>query len=194
MDTLVISQDSIHIVYLANKTVEKINSIELNGNLLAVGIDYIFNSEIKWVSFTNTLYIGNELVFDYEYSTDRDLLVSNWDSSIGNYLFYNQTNPTSIEKESTFLPEKIVSVSPNPFNNTCQIKIHNPESNKIIINIFDVRGKLINNLINKEINSGVHHFEWNALDNNGKRVASGTYFYMIQLEEKIFNGKLLLLK
>jgi len=194
IDTLIISQDSIHIVYIPNKTVEKINSIELNGNLLTEGIDYIFNSEIKWVSFRNTLYTGNELVFDYEYSIDRDLLVSNWDSSIGNYLFYNQTNPTSIEKEPIQIPEKIVRISPNPFNNVCIINIYSLGRNELKINIFDIRGKLVKRLTDKEIYSGTHQFEWNSIDSNGNAVASGTYYYMVQLGEKIFSGKLLLLK
>jgi len=193
-DTVIILQDSIHIVYLPNKTVEKLNSIELNGYLLTAGADYSFNSEIKWISFQNALSNGDEIVFDYEYSNDRDLLVSNWDSSIGNYLFYNQTNPSGIEKKSVHIPENIVSISPNPFNNTCKFNVFSPTRNNLKIIIFNIRGKLIHNLVNKEINSGIHRFEWKAIDNYGKRVASGAYLYKIQLGGKIFNGKVLLLK
>ena len=194
LDTVIVSQDSIHIIYLPKKTVEKINSIELNGILLTAGLDYNYNSELKWVTFTNTLYNGNEIIFDYEYSTDRDLLVSNWDSSVGNYLFYNQTVINIIDHDQIQLPENIVNISPNPFNNKCQFNIYSPSSNELTINIFDIRGRLINNLTNKQINSGNYQFEWNALDNDGNGIASGTYLYVVELGDKKISGKLLLLK
>jgi len=53
---------------------------------------------------------------------------------------------------------------------------------------------LIKNLANKQINSGNHQFEWNALDNNGNGISSGTYFYVVELGDKKISGKLLLLK
>jgi len=114
--------------------------------------------------------------------------------SIGNYLFYNQTNPTGITYEPIHLPENIVTISPNPFNNKCRINIYSPSSIELTINIFDIRGRLIKNLANKQINSGNHQFEWNALDNNGNGISSGTYFYVVELGDKKISGKLLLLK
>ncbi len=193
-DTVDILQDSIHVVYLTNKTVEEINSIELNGLLLTPGLEYSYNSEIKWVAFGNTLHSGDEIIFDYEYSNDRDLLVSNWDSSIGNYLYYNQTIVNNITREPIYKPENIVSISPTPFNNTCKINIYSPVTNDVEINIFDIRGRLIKNLVNKQIQTGNHKFTWNSIDNLGNAIASGTYFYFVKLGEQNYSGKLLLLK
>ena len=193
-DTVTVSKDSIHIIYLPRNGVEKINSIYLNGTMLTPAIDYNYSAELKWVTFNRALVTTDKIVIDYEYSTDRDLLVSNWDSSIGNYLFYNQTNPTSIVKEPLQIPRFSAIAAPNPFNNSCKIKIINPEKNNIEIKIFDIYGRLVRNLVNQQISAGEKEFEWNSRDINGKVVASGHYFYTVQLGDFKQTGKLLLLK
>lgn len=193
-DTMAVLKDSFHILYLQKKTVEKINSIKLNSFLLTPGIDYSYNSELKWVSFADALVSGDEIIFDYEYSVDRDLLVSNWDSSIGNYLFYNQSNPLGISNEPDHLVENKVFIAPNPFNNKCSINIYSPNSNDLEINIFDLRGRVVKYLVNKRVHSGMHRFSWNGYDNIGNTVASGTYFYIVRLGDLKYSGKLLLLK
>ncbi len=189
---VVIYQGSFHVIYLPNKSIEKINSIELNGIQLTAGLDYNYNSELKWVTFTDALVSGDIIEFNYVYSTDRDLLVSNWDSHIGNYLFYNQTNPTSIQTTSVQNNENIVNISPNPFNNTCRINIYSPQVNDLEITIFDIRGRLVKRLVNQEILPGSHYFNWNAIDDKGITVSTGTYLYLINLGNKTFTGKLLL--
>jgi hypothetical protein len=194
IDTVIVDRDSIHVVYIPQNAVEKVNSLKLNGVFLTPAFDYNYTAEMKWVSFRQTLVSADEIIFVYETSTDRDLLVSNWDSSIGNYLFYNQTFVNSVKNKTAQIPEIKVISAPNPFNNSCTIKIYNPERNNIMINIFDVRGKFIKNLANQQISAGQHQFIWDSIDMNGKRVASGHYFYTVQIGEFKQTGKLLLLK
>ena len=193
-ETVNISVDSIHVIYLKNQTVEKIISVELNGNVLTTGTDFNYNSEIKWLTFSPTLKSGDQIIIDYEYSKDRDLIVSNWDSSIGNYLFYNQTNPTAIRTTSVQKNENVINISPNPFNNTCRINIYSALTNNLEISIFDIRGRLLKSLVKKEILPGHHNFNWNAINGKGIKVSTGTYFYLIRLGKKTYTGKLLLLQ
>ncbi len=68
---------------------------------------------------------------------------------------------------------------PNPFNPTTEIQFNIPESGKVKLSVYNLKGELVETLINKEMTSGIHNITWNA-----SKYGSGIYFYKIQ-----FNGK-----
>jgi flagellar hook assembly protein FlgD len=57
-----------------------------------------------------------------------------------------------------------------------------------------VKGQLVKTLINGIMNSGTHRVQWNGLDDAGKSVSSGIYFYTLQSGNKSITHKMLLLK
>lgn len=69
---------------------------------------------------------------------------------------------------------------PNPFNpsTTIEYELKKPETVKI--NIYDINGRLVRELINEEKNTGHYSINWDGKDNSGKIIASSTYFYQIQ--------------
>ena len=71
-------------------------------------------------------------------------------------------------------------VYPNPFNPITNIKFNIAESEKISISIFDLKGNLIEKIIDdKLLASGYHSFSWNAASKS-----SGIYIVQIS------NGKI----
>ncbi len=74
----------------------------------------------------------------------------------------SQQNPTAF----TLFP-----AYPNPFNPVTNIQFSVPEKNDVNISIYDVQGRLIETLLDKNLNPGNHSVQWNA---NG--VTSGVYF------------------
>ena len=64
---------------------------------------------------------------------------------------------------------------PNPFNPTTSIPFALPFESNVKVNIFDVRGRLVQELINSQLNSGYHNLSWDA-----SHLSSGLYF--IQFE------------
>jgi hypothetical protein len=64
---------------------------------------------------------------------------------------------------------------PNPFNPTTNIKFDVPKSGLVKIKIFDLTGKLIDVLVNREIKAGSYEVKW-----NGTNYASGIYFYKFE--------------
>ena len=84
---------------------------------------------------------------------------------------------------------------PNPFNPTTTIKFTIPQKGNVKIEVYDIMGKLINTLINKDMNSGSYTVTWDGKNNSGQQVGSGIYFYRIQAADK-FNAvkKMILLK
>ena len=62
------------------------------------------------------------------------------------------------------------------------------------MNIFDIKGNLINSLLNGNIQSGNHSIEWNAIDENGMLVPAGIYFYSLQTNQQVLTRKMVLMK
>lgn len=76
-----------------------------------------------------------------------------------------------IESNANGTKDDDLSLYPNPTNNTLKISLR--KSMHIgYLGIFDVSGRIVKNIIIKEMNS----VNWNLCDNRGMEVASGIYF------------------
>ena len=83
---------------------------------------------------------------------------------------------------------------PNPFNGTTIIPFELEETSQISLKVYDVSGRVVNELLTGEKPTGTYHIEWDGQNSLGTNVSSGMYIYSLQSGEyKIFN-KLLYLK
>jgi hypothetical protein len=80
---------------------------------------------------------------------------------------------------------------PNPFNPSTTIRFNIPVETRFItsLRIFDITGRLVENLLNGVIDPGGHEIVWNA---SGK--SSGIYFVKLTLDKQSKIQKLILLK
>ncbi len=82
---------------------------------------------------------------------------------------------------------------PNPFNPQTMISFALPEAANISINIYDINGRLISELVNGNYQAGVHKIIF-----DGVNLASGVYFVHAGMlspgKQKIFTKKIVLLK
>ncbi len=69
---------------------------------------------------------------------------------------------------------------PNPFNPTTTIRFDVPQQGQVLLEVFDVHGRLVSSLLNETRPAGYHTVVWDGLDNVGARVASGVYFYRVE--------------
>ena len=84
---------------------------------------------------------------------------------------------------------------PNPFNPTTTVKYDLPEQAVVTIKIFDVLGREVISLIdNMYQNPGFKSIRWNGLNQDGKQVVSGMYFYVIKTENFSQTRKMLMIK
>jgi hypothetical protein len=65
---------------------------------------------------------------------------------------------------------------PNPFNPTTTFQLGLPTASSYTVEIYNVAGQVIKNW-SGSAPAGYITFEWNGDDNDGRRVASGIYFY-----------------
>ncbi|HOX25802.1 MAG TPA: C25 family cysteine peptidase [Candidatus Krumholzibacteria bacterium] len=83
---------------------------------------------------------------------------------------------------------------PNPFNPMTVIRYRVPATQDIELAIFDLRGQKIRTLVRDVVPAGVHEATWRGLDDAGRQVASGTYFYRLTGGGESLVGRLVLLK
>ncbi|MFP4470289.1 MAG: FG-GAP repeat domain-containing protein, partial [Bacteroidales bacterium] len=99
-DTITDVPDQSKAIRLKAQTTERIINIYKNGNLLDPG-SYCHVPNKNWISFAEPLSPWDTLIVEYEHSADPDMVITNWDSSKGNYIFYN----TNVSTEISSLPD-----------------------------------------------------------------------------------------
>ncbi len=84
---------------------------------------------------------------------------------------------------------------PNPFNPTTQIQFDLAQNGRVALRIYDVAGRLVRTLIDKDMAVGRGYKEvWNGLDDRNQRVASGIYFYRLDAVGEAFIRKMVIMK
>ena len=97
----------------------------------------------------------------------------------------------SIPASSVIVPSKyaLESAYPNPFNPVTTLNFSLPESQEVMLQVYNLQGRVIETLVNSNIEAGYHSVQWNA-DN----YSSGMYFVKMVAGEYIDTQKLMLVK
>ncbi len=143
--------------------------------------------------FSETLgYCENNSIVDFKIfrSSKFDFIdivndTPKW-SNLNNFVIDNSSDlVTAIPSDY-----KVNSPYPNPFNPVLSIELEIPDYIDIDINIYNIRGQLVENLVsNQSFTPGYHKVTWNASD-----FSSGIYLMKIQSNEKNIVKKITLLK
>ncbi|MCK4447216.1 MAG: T9SS type A sorting domain-containing protein [Candidatus Marinimicrobia bacterium] len=70
--------------------------------------------------------------------------------------------------------------SPNPVRNRTFIKYSIPEKSKVELKVFDVGGKEVATLLDKEQSGGFYTVNWDIRDISKNKLANGVYFYHLK--------------
>jgi len=83
---------------------------------------------------------------------------------------------------------------PNPFNIGTQVFFELTERERVSLEIFDLKGRLVRSLEEGTFDTGRHESFWNARNNVGRVVSSGPYFVRMRAGDRTEVSKILLLK
>jgi hypothetical protein len=95
---------------------------------------------------------------------------------------------------------RLIGNYPNPFNPTTTISFQVAGSDEhglnssVQIEIFNIRGQKVRNLVNDEFISGIHTVVWDGVDDLGGSVSSGVYLYRLTTAEHQDTKKMILMK
>ena len=134
-----------------------------------------------------------EMSFDYYHASsgvtykDVSVITFSKDMIFGNAFEAYRIN---IESENTTVLEtRLQDAYPNPFNPSTTIDYHVGENGFVNISVYDIRGSLVEELVNGYTNSGPGSVRWVAGD-----LSSGVYFVQIKTSNFVDTKKLMLIK
>jgi hypothetical protein len=182
------------------------NDVDYNGDglndLIFTGSGYvkIFDVTDGKTLFEMVGYFIKAFDFDGDGKIEiaiRQTTVDVWPNNTSVTLVY-ATNGSATAMSSNFesLPNifQLKQNYPNPFNPSTTIEYEISQSSNVKINVYDVTGRLVKELVNGQKNIGKYSEIWNGRDNSGNKVASGNYFYQIISGNFVQAKKMILLK
>ena len=188
------SFDAMNLMLNYNTNSVKVDSFVLNNGLkkyFGESIVALFNSDSKY-GLTTTAFANlgfKELT--PETTTELGVLYATIKNNIyegsfsGGFEIYsfskniNQNGTLSLNYKTEPILPKIFALEqnyPNPFNPKTNIKFALPVPSNVKIEIYNILGEKVIELVNQQHNAGLHTVEWNA------NVSSGLYFYRINAE------------
>jgi hypothetical protein len=98
---------------------------------------------------------------------------------------------SKIDNHSQFLPQEfnIIQNYPNPFNSTTTIEFNLPKSGWVSLRTYDLQGRLVQNLIEANLNAGNHIYHWEA-----PNLPSGIYLITLSSGGHTITKKTVLVK
>lgn len=103
--------------------------------------------------------------------------------------------PVAID-ETEVLPAafKLSQNYPNPFNPSTMIEFELKKDAYTKLSVYNMLGQRVRNLVDQKQTAGRHLVQWDGMDENGKAVSSGIYFYRIEIESFSAAKKMLLIR
>jgi hypothetical protein len=159
-----------------------------------------------------------EIVWKYQNPVDGDNILNRDDQPVGNlqvFRCYRYSSeypgldgkdltpgepielytPLAVNDESGKITNfKLYDNYPNPFNPTTAISYSLDKDGDVLINIYDISGKLITALQNEYQTQGEHSITWDGVDDSGNKVGGGVYFCQVITGDFIQTKKMVLLK
>lgn len=101
--------------------------------------------------------------------------------------------PQGILVYDDLLPGKIRILGnfPNPFNPKTAIRFEVLEEARVKLEIFNITGQRVRNLIESDFTPGVYSVPWNGKDDNEIEIGSGVYFYRISVGGRSISHRML---
>jgi len=134
----------------------------------------------------------NDANFTFKYYDVSENIVHNLENEIIYYpdIHLNNILEPFLMGKKEVLSLKLSSPYPNPFNPVTTIPYSIPEDvNNLKINIYDITGRLVDQIYNGNQSMGNHKLIWNA-----SRYASGIYFVKMITDTDNISRKLILIK
>ena len=147
----------------------------------------VWNSVVRWTTVSFPVTTGfHTFTWEFNKNTSSDLDVH---ASIDNITF-PRIIETGIENSDELLVKNcdLKQNFPNPFNPTTTIEFIINKSENVKLNIFNIKGELVANIIDKILDQGSHRVIF-----DGRNLNSGLYFVSLEAGDfKQINSMLLL--
>ena len=83
---------------------------------------------------------------------------------------------------------------PNPFNPMTRIAFAVPSDERVRVAIYDTGGRLVRRLVDRVFTAGSYELPWHGRNDEGENMSSGVYFYRVEIGERRYSGRMVLVK
>ena len=80
------------------------------------------------------------------------------------------------------LATRLLGARPNPFNPQTTVAFDLARAGRVRLGIFDLRGRLVRNLMDDALPAGRHEVRWDGRDADGREAASGVYLCRLEAD------------
>jgi len=131
------------------------------------------------------------ITVNYSYSGDNSINILFQDGT-GNFVEEPQVG---IDPQYPHVSDVTLSLYPNPCNNQTTIEFSIKERGLVELNIYDIKGRFVKELIKQNMEGGTHNVVWNGKDEHNKQCSSGIYLMNIKIDDiKAKTKKIILIK
>ncbi|MCH7575593.1 MAG: T9SS type A sorting domain-containing protein [Candidatus Marinimicrobia bacterium] len=78
---------------------------------------------------------------------------------------------------------------PNPFNPSTTINFSLPESGQVKLAVYNLLGQEVRQLVSGDLSAGNYRAIWSGMDNTGRKVSSGLYFYRLVVDNRVVDTR-----
>ncbi len=104
------------------------------------------------------------------------------------------TGTTNTDNHLTDMTTQLYANYPNPFNPETAITFSLDEEQRVLLEVFDNRGRKIISLLDNVLPYGRHRIVWGGYDEHGNTVSSGVYLYRLKTSGYIESRSMILIK
>ena len=149
-----------------------------------------------WIQqLADTSLILNNLdgftIYYWRVSAQNQYGSSLWPGSFG---FRTQEVVAVKDREELPTEYNLYQNYPNPFNPTTEIKFSIPKSGNVELRVYDILGRVVIELANKNFATGSYSVTWDGKNDSGIQVPSGVYIYIIKAGQFISSKKMIFIK
>lgn len=164
--------------------------------------DYVFATSIIFPD-SSAKYVEYKYLFNSEYEcttqSNRYFFIDDAYNAVGNPQIleldnWNLCETTDVTGGTPAVPFALHQNYPNPFNPTTTITFDMPAAGRAVLRIYNVKGQLVDTLLDGFVQAGDVRISWDGKDRQGRPVASGIYFYNLQAGGKSASRKMVLIR
>jgi len=149
--------------------------------------------EIRFIMYSlngDVLPAGSHDLFALEGAGEVQISVVDLASADGRHV------SVAVQKETGDLPVDFALRQnyPNPFNPTTSIGFQVPAPSNVRLVVYNVLGRSVKTLLDKEFPRGTYTVTWDGTDESGRPAASGVYLYRLESADVSLSRKMVLLK
>jgi hypothetical protein len=169
---------------------EELLRVDNSGNFTVIGIsdayaslwcptpspnrDSLYNAELTASASTLWLTVLGTNGLPVSVTSKGEGFFPNW----------RQTIPSGVKETSEPSSSSVATLEqnePNPFVSSTRIRYSINSQGFVRLSVYDVLGNLVQTLVNKKQQTGKYSILWDGKNKKGEIVASGIYFYTLQV-------------